>query len=164
MFAFGFALVPLYNVFCSVTGLNGKTGGRVVYQQSPNKIDKQRWVTIEFVANKNENLPWDFKPMTARIRVHPGEMQRVNFFAANHTNHSMTIQAIPSVAPGIAAKYLKKTECFCFTKQTFAAKQAMEMPVLFHIDKELPDNVNTITLSYTLFDLTQQQGAHDVSA
>lgn len=152
MFGFGYALVPLYNVMCKALGINGKTGGAVSYQAG--YVDKNRTVTIEFLANNNENLPWAFYPKTRKIKFHPGEMEHVAFYAKNNSSKAMTVQAIPSVTPGIAAKYLKKTECFCFTQQTLQSKESMDMPILFHIDPDLPKNVRTITLSYTLFDVT----------
>ncbi|MCB1828078.1 MAG: cytochrome c oxidase assembly protein, partial [Coxiellaceae bacterium] len=88
------------------------------------------------------------------VRVHPGENKLIAYFAKNTTDETMTVQAIPSVTPGRAAKYLKKTECFCFTQQTMKAHEAMDWPILFHIDNNLPKNIHTITLAYTLFDLT----------
>lgn len=154
MFGFGYALVPLYNVMCKTLGINGKTGGAVSYQGG--YIDKNRTITIEFLANNNENLPWEFHPNTRKIKFHPGEMEHVSFYAKNNSQKAMTVQAIPSVTPGIAAKYLKKTECFCFTQQTLTSKETMDMPILFHIDPDLPKYVRTITLSYTLFDVTDR--------
>jgi len=153
MFGFGYALVPLYNVFCNLTGLNGKTGGAVAYNEAA-AIDKTRWVTVEFVASKNANLPWKFYPLVKKIKIHPGENKRIAYFAENDSGHEMTVQAIPSVTPGIAAKYLKKTECFCFNQQTLKNAEAQDMPMIFHLDPALPKKISTITLSYTLFDAT----------
>lgn len=152
MFAFGYALVPLYNVFCKVTGLNGKTGGAVA--MSSEAVDTSRTITVEFVATNNANLPWQFYPLVNKITLHPGENKRIAFFAENDSNKSMTVQAIPSVTPGEAAKYLKKTECFCFRQQTLKEHEALDMPVVFHLDPALPKNIKIITLSYTLFDLS----------
>lgn len=157
MFGFGFALVPLYNTFCNVLGINGKTGGAVAYDASTAQIDKDRWVTVEFVATKHLKSPWKFYPETKKVKIHPGEIQRVAFFAENDTDHSITIQAIPSVTPGYAAKYLKKTECFCFTQQTLTGHESMDMPLLFHLDPALPKKVHTMTLSYTIFDVTKKK-------
>jgi cytochrome c oxidase assembly protein subunit 11 len=155
MFAFGFALVPLYNSLCKTLGINGKTNAEsIVYNVNEASIQKDRYVTVEFVAIKNGGVPWEFYPKTNKIRVHPGEIAKLSFYAENKTNHRMTVQAIPSVTPGIAAKYLKKTECFCFTQQTLNGHEAMDMPLLFHLDTELPDSVQTITLTYTLFDVS----------
>lgn len=151
MFAFGFALVPLYRVFCQVTGLNGRIFGAAEVQ-AETKIDKERTVTVQFLATNNEQLDWDFFPVTEQVKVHPGQLARVSFFAKNKTDHSMTVQAIPSVTPSIAAKYLRKTECFCFTQQTLDSSQALDMPIIFHLDSELPKDISTVTISYTLFD------------
>lgn len=156
MFGFCYALVPLYNVMCKQLGLNGKTSGAVSYDASHSYIDKSRVVTVEFVTNTNESLPWKFYPNISKLDMHPGEMKRVTFYAENDTDHAMIVQAIPSVAPGVAARYLKKTECFCFTQQTLGGHKHANMPVLFHLDPELPKDVRTLTLSYTLFDITNR--------
>ncbi len=156
MFGFGFALVPIYNTLCKTLGINGKTNPEAIaYDVSTAKIAK-REVLVEFVATNNGGLPWAFYPKTQRLKVRPGEIAKLAFYAENTTNHRMTVQAIPSVTPGIAAKYLKKTECFCFTQQTLNGHEAMDMPLLFHLDTDLPTNVKTITLAYTLFDVTDK--------
>ena len=156
MFGFGFALVPIYNSLCNALGINGKTNPKAVaYDMSRAKI-AEREVMVEFVATNNGGVPWAFYPKTRKLKVHPGEMAKLAFYAENTTDHSMTVQAIPSVTPGIAAKYLKKTECFCFTQQTLNGHEAMDMPLLFHLDTDLPTNVKTITLAYTLFDVTDR--------
>ncbi|MGC1183338.1 cytochrome c oxidase assembly protein [Legionella sp.] len=155
MFAFGFALVPIYNSLCQTLGINGKTSKEAVaYDTKTAKIVQDREVLVEFVATNNGGVPWAFYPKIHKIKVHPGEIVKLEFYAENKTDYPMTVQAIPSVTPGIAAKYLKKTECFCFTQQTLNGREAMNMPLLFHLDTELPENVNTVTLSYTLFDVT----------
>lgn len=155
MFAFGFALVPIYNSLCQSLGINGKTNNAsIAYDESKVKIAEDREVLVEFVATNNSGVPWAFYPKTRKLKVHPGKVVRLEFYAENKTDQTMTVQAIPSVTPGIAAKYLKKTECFCFTQQTLNGHEAMNMPLLFHLDTELPEKVNTITLSYTLFDVT----------
>jgi len=157
MFAFGFALVPIYNSLCKTLSINGKTNPKAIaYDVSKAKIDKNREVIVEFVATNNSGIPWAFYPKTRKLKVHPGEIAQLAFYAENKTNDRMVVQAIPSVTPGIAAKYLKKTECFCFTQQTLGGHEAMDMPLLFHLDTELPANVKTITLAYTLFDVTNR--------
>lgn len=157
MFGFGFALVPIYNSLCKTFGINGKTNGEAVaYVSTDDKIAKDRIIQVEFVATNNSSIPWAFYPRITKIHVHPGEIAKLAFYAENKSDHRMTVQAIPSVTPGIAAKYLKKTECFCFTQQTLNGHEAMDMPLLFHLDKELPENVHTVTLSYTLFDVTDK--------
>lgn len=155
MFVFGFALVPIYNSLCQTLGINGKTNSEAIaYDVTHAKVSADRVVLVEFVATNNSGVPWNFYPKIHKIKVHPGEIVRLDFYAENKTDHPMTVQAIPSVTPGIAAKYLKKTECFCFTQQTLNGHEAMNMPLLFHLDVDLPEKVNTVTLSYTLFDVT----------
>ncbi|MEE9452312.1 MAG: cytochrome c oxidase assembly protein [Gammaproteobacteria bacterium] len=155
MFAFGYALVPLYNTLCEILGINGKTNNSAVSYEAT-VVDQSRSITVELISTAPSNLPWDFYPMTQKIKVHPGEMENFSFFAQNNSDRTMTVQAIPSVSPGLAAKYLKKTECFCFEQQTLKPKESAEMPVVFHLD-ELPEHINTITLSYTLFDVTDRK-------
>ena len=156
MFAFGFALVPIYNSLCKTLNINGKTNAAAIAYDKNTKIVQDRTVQVEFVATNNGSVPWSFYPKTKKITVHPGEIARLAFYAENKTNHRMTIQAIPSVTPGLAAKYLKKTECFCFTQQTLNGHEAMDMPLLFHLDPELPSDIKTITLAYTLFDVSDR--------
>jgi cytochrome c oxidase assembly protein subunit 11 len=153
MFGFGYALVPMYNVLCKQLGLNGKYDA-VPQAASFTGVDAERTITVQFVTNNNANLPWKFYPFRRSVDIHPGQNTRIAFYAKNLTSNTMTVRAIPSIAPSIASKYLKKTECFCFAKQTLKSGEAMNMPVLFHVDKDLPKNINTITLAYTLFDVT----------
>ena len=153
MFGFGFALWPLYDVFCDITGLNGKTG-TVNAQTLDGKVDVTRTVTVEFVATLNETMPWEFRPSVTRMKVHPGAINATSFFARNTTDHVMVGQAIPSVTPGAAALHFSKTECFCFTRQRFEAGQGVDMPVRFVVDRDLPKEITTLTLSYTFFDVT----------
>lgn len=154
MFAFGFALVPMYDVFCEWTGLNGKTGGPYAYEAETAEVDTSRVVTIQFVASNNANMNWEFRPMQNQVEVHPGELTEVKFYARNPSAAAMVGQAIPSVTPFKGADYLHKTECFCFTQQVLAAGEEIEMPLLFFIDKALPEDISKLTLSYTLFDVT----------
>jgi len=151
MFGFGFALVPLYNVFCAVTGLNGKTGRIALEEALTRTVDENRWVTVEFVSSVNSDLPWEFHPMVRKVRVHPGEVTAVTYSARNKAATSITGQAIPSLAPGVASKYFNKTECFCFTQQTLEAGEYKEMPLRFVVDPDLPEDVNSVALSYTFF-------------
>lgn len=154
MFGFGFAMIPFYNVFCEWTGLNGRTAdgpsAAVDYQ-----TDTQRTVTVEFVASVNENLPWEFRPEVVRMQVHPGQAYTTRFYARNRTQAAMVGHAVPSVAPGVAARHFRKTECFCFTEQRFAGNEGRWMPVRFVVDPALPDKYEVVTLSYTFFDTTQ---------
>jgi cytochrome c oxidase assembly protein subunit 11 len=157
MIAFSFALVPLYNTLCRTLGINGKPNNKPFrYDAKSAKISLDREVLVEFIATNYGALPWAFYPETKKVKVHPGEFAKLAFYAENQSNYRMTVQAIPTVIPGIAAKYLKKTECFCFTQQTLNGHEAMDMPLLFHLDPELPSEVKTITLSYTLFDVTDK--------
>lgn len=153
MFGFGYAMVPLYNVLCKQLGINGKTSGQAVLDDTG--IDESRTITVQFLATTNAYIPWEFRPRLRTVRMHPGENKAVAYFARNNTDHEMTVQAIPSVTPSGAAKYLKKTECFCFTQQKMKGQEEMDWPLLFHIDKNVPKNVHTITLAYTLFDVTK---------
>lgn len=156
MFGFGFLLVPIYNTMCKAFGINGKTALEVAKATKPAMVDKSRWVTVEFLAMNANGVPWKFKPSAKKVMIHPGEMKRISYYAENYSDKPMIVQAIPSVTPGLAAKYFKKTECFCFTQQTLQGHEAMNMPLLFHLDPELPDNIKTVTLSYTVFDVTER--------
>lgn len=150
MFGFSYLMVPFYNVLCKKLGINGKPNLEPI-AQSHDK-DASRLLTLQVLTSMNANLPsFEFYAKTNSLQFHPGENQTVLFFVKNNTDHEMTVQAIPSVTPGLAAQYVKKTECFCFTQQTLAAHEAKIMPLLFHIDKAIPPEMNTLTLSYTLF-------------
>lgn len=151
MFGFGFALVPLYDVFCDITGINGKTGRIGAEEALSQQVDESRLVTVEFLASVNSDLPWDFRPLVKKVRVHPGAVTEVNYFASNRTGHAVAGQAIPSVAPGVAAKYFNKTECFCFSRQTLQPGESKEMPLRFVVDPQLPEEIRTVSLSYTFF-------------
>ncbi len=155
MFGFGYALVPLYDVFCDITGINGKTD-TIAASDLKYEVDQGREVTVEFITSLNESAPMVFKSEKKKLRVHPGEYYTVNFYAENKTDTDLKARAIPSVAPGQAAEYFKKTECFCFTEQAFGPGEGKTMPVRFVVNPELPDHYNTITLSYTFFDITDK--------
>lgn len=150
MFGFGYALVPLYAVFCELTGLNGKIDG-VAQTQGSQAIDSYRTIAVEFVASVDTGLPWTFKPQIDRIRLHPGEIKQVNFLAKNLSGSLIRGRAVPSISPSIGAKYLKKIECFCFTEQRLSAGASKEMPVRFLVDPSLPKHIKTLTLAYTFF-------------
>jgi cytochrome c oxidase assembly protein subunit 11 len=155
MFSFGYALVPLYNVFCEVTGLNGKTGQLTQAQADKLLPDKSREITVEFVTGVNAGLPWDFRPLQTKVVVNPGVVTLVSFEMTNRATINMIGQAIPSVAPQTAARYFSKTECFCFTQQPLAAGETKTVPVRFIIDPKLPKDVDRVTLSYTFFEAPQ---------
>ena len=154
MFAFGFALVPLYEVMCRAFGINGKTGGQ--YQGSQ-VIDQQRLVRVQFISTNAADMVWAFHPRTEEIEVHPGAVNEMIFVAQNPTGKAMTAQAVPSISPGQAAAYFHKTECFCFTQQILQPGERIEMPVRFIVDRDLPKDVKHLTLAYTLFDITVRQ-------
>jgi len=147
MFAFAFALVPLYDTFCDITGLNGRTNS-ASYDGKPISVDESRTITIDFLASTASGFPVKFYPMTTKMKVVPGKLYTINYYAENRSNEVITGQAVPSVAPGEAASHLKKLECFCFNKQTFQPKQPIEMPVRFFVDSDIGKKIYNITLSY----------------
>lgn len=149
MFAFSFALVPLYSVLCKVTGINGKTSP--VPAVASTRVDAQRQVTVEFLALVDQSIPWQFAPVTEKVTLEPGKMTDVDFRVENLGGEPMVGQAVPSVSPGEAAQYLKKMECFCFTQQPLAAHESKLMHLRFYVDPALPKEVQTFTLSYTLY-------------
>ncbi|MEO1080858.1 MAG: cytochrome c oxidase assembly protein [Pseudomonadota bacterium] len=154
MFAFVFVvMVPLYNVLCDALGINGKTSGQA-YTAVQSGIDESREIEIQFVATNNAGMPWAFRPQQTIMKVNPGAMNETVFFARNPMPDAMVAQAIPSVSPSRAAEYFHKTECFCFNQQPLDGRTSAEMPLQFIIDRDLPRDIRTITLSYTLFDVT----------
>ncbi len=150
MFGFGYALVPLYRVFCDITGIGGQTQIATA-ADLPAATAAERWVEVTFDANTDPALPWDFAPEQKKLRVKIGELYDASYFAANRSAHEITARAVPSVAPGQAGLYFNKIECFCFTEQTLAAGERQQMPVKFFIDPKLPAGIDIITLSYTFF-------------
>ena len=154
MFGFGFALVPLYEVFCDITGINGKTDDKAA-TFSAVEVDTSRLVTVEFLTRTNSGMPWDFEAQTKRIKVNPGELHTVNFYVRNPARRDIVAQAIPSVSPGTAALYINKTECFCFNHQPLGAGEEALMPMQFYVDPQLPDDITYFTLQYTLYDVTE---------
>ena len=158
MFAFVFVvMVPLYDVLCDALGINGKTSGQA-YTAVQAGVDESRTITVQFVATNNEGMPWEFGPSRAMMKVHPGETNDTVFLARNPLPRAMVAQAIPSVSPARAAEYFHKTECFCFNQQPLDGESSAEMPLQFIIDRELPADIRTITLSYTIFDVTDMVG------
>ncbi len=161
MFGFGFALVPLYEVFCDITGINGKTEDEAA-TYSAVMVDESRYVTVEFLTRTNSGMPWEFEAKTKRIKVNPGELHTVEFYVRNPARRDIVAQAIPSVSPGTAALYINKTECFCFNHQPLGAGEEALMPMQFYVDPQLPDDISFFTLQYTLYDVTEaaQETAH----
>lgn len=160
-FGFGFALVPLYDVLCQVTGLNGKTAGgfatgglTAARNAPPSRVDPTRIVTVEFTGIVMPGLPWDMRPLTSSVDLHPGELQTASFLVRNNSDRPVTAQAVPSVTPGQAAAHFAKIECFCFSQQTLAPGEARELPLAFIVKPELDAGVRTITLSYAFYNVT----------
>ena len=151
MFGFGFALVPFYEKICQVTGIRNVFQPDEVAVENT-QVNASRQVSIEFDAN-TQRLPWTFKALTSNLTVHPGEVMQVEYEVRNTLDRRVTGQAVPSYSPQQAALYFKKIECFCFQQQTLAAGEVRKMPVTFVIDPKLPADVNTITLSYTFFEV-----------
>ena len=159
MFAFVFVvMVPLYNVLCDVLGINGKTAGEA-YQAVTAGVDRSREIEVQFIASNNDGTLWQFHPERSSLTVHPGAANDTYFYAKNTLAHSATVQAVPSVSPSRAAEYFHKTECFCFQQQTLPAGEDTEMGLQFIVDQDLPRDIKTITLSYTLFDVTDRVAA-----
>lgn len=148
MFGFGFAMVPFYYKICEVTGIN--SGDAQVLARNT-QVDTRRTITLEFDANVDAHLPWRFRPLQRSIRLHPGEMVQVLYEVENLSDRDITGQAIPSYGPQLAGRYVKKIECFCFTGQTLKAGEKKQMPVMMVMDPALPNDVHTVTLSYTFF-------------
>jgi cytochrome c oxidase assembly protein subunit 11 len=158
-FGFGFALVPLYSVLCAVTGYGDQSKLRqrvAVLEQHP---DPNRTVTIEFDTSVASAGSWEFHPVKRTVEVHPGQLYSAEFFAHNLTGRDMVAQAVPNIAPSMAAAYFHKTECFCFSPQHFKLNEQRDMPVRFIVDPALPTHVDRITLAYTFYDASSRVSA-----
>jgi len=158
MFAFGYALVPIYRTICDALGVNvlsrselRSSAAGTPREASNTQVDASRTITVEFDANARG--PWDFKPAQASIDVHPGQVATVMYEFRNRQNRTMAAQAIPSYAPNVAMGHFKKIECFCFTEHLLKPGESKQWPVTFVIDSRLPKDVRTITLSYTFFEV-----------
>ena len=153
-FAFGWALVPLYDVFCRAVGVGNAEAkaGRSTVQEA---VDPNREITIEFVSDPASVGSFEFRPEIASMRVHPGKLYDTQFYARNLTGQASVAQAVPSISPTVGAKYFHKTECFCFSPQRFAVGEGRDMPVRFIVDPALPSYVDMLTLAYTFYDTTQ---------
>jgi cytochrome c oxidase assembly protein subunit 11 len=152
-FAFGFALVPLYDVLCSITGLGNQKSLLRQVALGADTADQARWVTIDFVANLPTVGNWEFRPVVNSIRVHPGQLYEGDFLAHNLTGHDTTAQAVPDIVPSKAAAWFHKTECFCFSPQSFARDEQRVMAVRFFVDPALPNYLDRLTLAYTFYDV-----------
>lgn len=165
MFGFGFALVPLYDVFCEAIGISRENiNSQSGYVPVAAVVDTTRSVRVQFIATNDGTMPWEFHPHEFEIKVNPGAVNTTSFFARNPAPRPMVAQAIPSIDPAEAAQYFHKTECFCFTQQALASGESLDMPLQFIVDQALPASIRTITLSYTLFDVTGKVVDNRVSA
>ena len=164
MLAFAFVVLPpLYDVFCEVTGLGGRTNATAAVVEETQQVVSDREVRLEFVTTVNQYAPWEFAASTDGMIIHPGKLHEAMFMAKNLTDRDKIAQAVPSVAPPQAAKYFKKLDCFCFTQQAFGPQETKEMPVRFIVDSDLPEHIDTITLSYTFFDTARVSRADETT-
>lgn len=157
-FAFGFALVPLYDVFCKVTGIGTReqlSSASMVDTAAP---DLSRTVTIEFTASVPNSGQWTLVPVVASMEVHPGQLYEARYTARNLADRDTTGQAVPSITPLRAAQYFRKTECFCFTPQRFKRDEQRDLLVRFTVDRDLPPGIDRLTLSYAFYDVTRIAG------
>ena len=165
MFGFAYALAPLYYAVCEALGIGGRTNSAPIVEVPEGmQKDEDRSVLVQFVTRSAQGMPWDFEQMERSVRVHPGEIKAVNFRVRNRTGEDMVGQAIPSLVPGQAAPHFKKTQCFCFDQQPLVAEGEEVMPMIFYLDPAIPRSVTTITLSYTLYDITERASAGEVAA
>jgi cytochrome c oxidase assembly protein subunit 11 len=161
MLGFTYALVPIYKSACDagwldatrVDSSNPYANVNANVDTSNTQVDKSRWVTVEFVANRNESIQWNFEAQQRSIRIHPGEMTNVVYEVVNTTDRETVGVAVPSYGPALAVQYFKKVECFCFTKQKMGPHERRGMPVVFVVTPDLPKDVDIITLSYTFFEV-----------
>ena len=164
MFGFGFLLVPIYDVFCEITGLNGKIEGPSTLSPEVIQEANKRDMLIQFVTHNNESMPWIFKSEASQVKIRTGVQQSVLFVFENTTDKDMVGQVIPSVSPGRGAEYFHKTECFCFEQQKLLAGERVELPVIFIIDPNIPLDIGSLSLGYTLFDITDQFSENQIAA
>lgn len=149
MFGFGFMLVPFYRQFCQIAGVNNLEQADEVRNT---QVDAQRWVTVQFDANVHD-MPWHFRPLQGTVKIHPGELVQVAYEVTNERDEPITGQAVPSYGPQLAGRYFRKLDCFCFTQQTLDPGEKRTMPLVFVLDPGLPQDVHTVTLSYTFFEV-----------
>jgi cytochrome c oxidase assembly protein subunit 11 len=151
MFGFGYLLVPLYDVFCQITGIGVDIEKTEAADVAGMTVDRERWVTVEFTGTVKAGLPWDFAPREPKLRVHPGQQVEFSFTTTNHSSSAVVGRAVPAVTPGRATRYFIKTECFCFRQQELGPGETKDMPLVFMVDRDLPPEVHTITLSYSFY-------------
>jgi cytochrome c oxidase assembly protein subunit 11 len=160
MFGFGFALVPFYEKICEVTGIRNLARPEALPANT--QVDTARVVTIEFDSNTH-NLAWSFRPIRRSLEIHPGALTTISYEVRNTQDRPVTGQAVPSFGPQLAGQYFKKMECFCFKQQTLAPGEVREMPVAFVVDPALPKDINTVTLSYTFFEVAGRASGENPS-
>ncbi|TVP51390.1 MAG: cytochrome c oxidase assembly protein [Halomonas sp.] len=154
MFAFAFALVPLYDVFCRITGINGKvdaTAQAIVHEE----VDESRFVNVQFITRGSAGLPWRMSVEMRQMRVHPGQTAEVDFTFTNNSRVESWGRAVPSVSPSKATRHLRKVSCFCFEEQLLQGDERLTIPLVFQLARDLPEDINTITLVYTLYPVEQ---------
>ena len=157
MFGFGYLMVPIYDVLCDITGLNGKPSMEASAAPDAELVQKeQREITVEFVSVINSGAAWTFKPTQRTMKVTPGKSYQTSYLVTNLAQRAAVGQAVPSVAPSSAAKYFNKIECFCFNRQDFEAGSTKDLPLVFFVEPDLPRSIDTITLSYTYFDIGEE--------
>ena len=160
MFGFGFAIAPLYSLYCKLTGMqsvSNTAGSAVEAAAKPEGAAAiNRLVTVKFDANVTSGLPWEFKPLVRKLEVQPGEVVEVKFAAHNLAQEAIVGQAIPNVVPWQATQYFNKIECFCFREQELHAGESREMAVRFSVSPNLPEGINSLTLSYTFMNRDAQ--------
>jgi len=152
MFGFSYMLVPLYRLVCKQQGINGQSVRSAATVDPHMQVDRSRTIRVYFTTVLHNDIAFQFRSLQRSVEIHPGERKLIYFFAENQTGKDLTVQAIPSITPVDAARYLKKTECFCFTQQYFYQGERADMPVYFFVDPDIPKNIKEITLAYTLFD------------
>ncbi|HJV68507.1 cytochrome c oxidase assembly protein [Ideonella sp.] len=150
--AFGFALVPIYDVFCRLTGLNGRTNTSALAPAPNTQVDASRWVKVEFLSHSMPGVALDLKPEAFSLQVHPGSLVHTSYVVRNEAGRVFVGQAVPSITPATAAAHFRKVECFCFSQQTLQPGEVRTMPVVFVVDNTLHEDIRTITLSYTFFE------------
>ncbi|SES18048.1 cytochrome c oxidase assembly protein subunit 11 [Vreelandella subterranea] len=154
MFAFAFALVPLYDVFCEVTGINGKVSTSA-QQVLSNEVNRDRYVTVQFITRTSAGLPWRLGVETRQVQIHPGQMTEVDFTFSNRSQSASWGRAVPSVSPSTASAHVRKVSCFCFQEQRLDANENLTIPLVFQLDNTLPEDIATVTLVYTLYPLEE---------
>lgn len=159
MTAFGFAMVPLYDVFCEITGLNGKVQRQALYEAKD--VQASRQVTVGFMTTVDRGLPWTFEAVEHKVVVSPGEKRTVHFRVTNKSQMRIVGQAVPSTTPSQASLFFAKTECFCFENQVLEPGASAEFAMQFFLDAELPGHMHDITLAYTFYNITDKVAAGD---